>query len=514
MYATVRGIALRGLEGFAVGVEADLQTGLPAFDIVGLPTSSVREAKERVRSAIVNSGFKWPRSRVIISLTPADWRKDGTGLDLPIALAVLAASEQIPLIAQSVVMLGELALDGGLRGFRGLWTAARAALDTGARRVIAPAGDDVNDPPEDDRVYPVATLLEALAALSGLHSPSKRVKPLVKPLVNPSSIVPIFRGDLPDFTDIVGHQTAKRALEVAAAGEHHLLLVGPPGAGKSLLAQSLGSILPELDPAHWTEVRQLYSVAGLRPPSGQARPFRNPHHSVTPQGLFGGGARPHPGEVSLAHRGILFLDEFPEFSRAALEGLRQPLETGLITLSRAAYACTFPSAFQLIAAMNPCPCGYWGTSLRACTCDSRALDRYRAKLSGPLLDRMDMTLWIDPIPPAELLRASPGPEVNSADVRERVNRARLFRARRASESTMPNGKSSEQNGSSPRAWAKSYRMGSEAYGLLFASAEKMRLSPRSLHRIIRVSRSIADLDAESDIHSNHVAEALQYRFYS
>lgn len=500
MYATVHGIALRGLEGFVIGVEADLQNGLPNFELVGLPASSVREARERVRSALVNSGYEWPRKRIVVSLAPADWRKDGTGLDLPIAVAVLIASEQIPMVGDGTILLGELALDGSLHSFRGLWTAARKALSSGADTVLAPQDSEFDSVPEDPRIVGVSSVSAAVRFLRSGDRPPAPPRP-VQPLRADGALA---KG--PDLSEIAGQRQAKRALEIAAAGGHHLLFTGPPGGGKSLLAASLARLLPELSEDEWTEVRQVYSIAGLNAPPERSRPFRTPHHTITPQGLLGGGGQPRPGEVSLAHLGVLFLDEFPEFSRATLEGLRQPLETGEITVSRAAYSCTFPGRFQLIAAMNPCPCGHLGSSTGTCTCETGTIQRYRAKLSGPLLDRIDLSLWIEPVPVPELLAASLQPTEPSGTVRQRVEAARAFRALRTDHGfAVDTGR--------PQQWLNSYKMDGKAWNLLIHSGERFRLSVRGLRKIAQVARTAADLELSEFIQEGHVAEALLFRTY-
>jgi len=509
MFTVVQGIALRGLQGYRVGVEADLGPGLPAFEIVGLPASSVREAKERVRSAIVNSGFAWPRKRIVVNLTPSDWRKDGTGLDLPIAVAVLAASEQIAPLPSDVAFLGELALDGQVRTYRGLWTAMICAMELGSRRIILPLGADLDVPRTmNSELLPTPSLIASLAcgrgeSISGYGIPTRAAATRVAA----STKVDERRVDM---CEVAGQETVKRALEIAAAGRHHILLSGHPGAGKSMLAERLATLLPALSDGQSLQVRQIYSVAGMESTlSLYAPPFRTPHYSVSLQGLLGGGANPMPGEVSLAHQGVLFLDEFPEFSRAALEGLRQPLETRSITLSRSSYHYSFPADFQLIAAMNPCPCGYRGSSSgRLCTCDHRQLERYRAKLSGPIMDRIEMTVWVDSLDISTMMTDDRDKRETSEVIRERVIRARAFAQDRDCVATPQ-----QTTPRTPAQVLADLVMEQDARTLLFSCAQKASLSARSLFKVARVARTIADLCEQQTVRKENVVEALLYRFY-
>jgi len=491
MLAQVRSYTLFGLDAVPVTVEVDVSPGLPSYALVGLPDKAVEESRERVRAALKNAGFPYPQARVVVNLAPAELRKEGSHFDLPIALGLLAAQGVVPLESLSgLAVAGELGLDGSLRPVPGAVNLALGALAEGKRLLLPLESAKEAALVEGVEVWGAESLLQAVAYLKGEEAP-QRAEP-----EDPAVLLEAL-----DLRDVKGQAKAKRALEIAAAGYHHLLMVGSPGSGKTMLARRLPFLLPPLSQEAALEVSRIHSAAGqalkglLRNP-----PFRAPHHTVSYAGLIGGGAIPKPGEVSLAHRGVLFLDEFPEFSRDALEALRQPLEDGVVTVARAKASLTFPARFLLVAAMNPCPCGWYGDPERACTCTPASRQRYVGKISGPLLDRFDLVVEVPRLTPAELARA---PEGESTEVvRERVLRAR---ERMLARQGRPNGELAgkalrEHVGLTP---------GAEA--LLQAAAKKMLLSARSYDRLLRVARTVADLMASERVEEVHVAEALSYR---
>ncbi|MFN3705906.1 MAG: YifB family Mg chelatase-like AAA ATPase [Thermoflexales bacterium] len=505
MLAKVHSCAVIGLEGHVVEVEVDSGRGLANFTLVGLPDAAVKESSERVRSAIRNSGFSFPTNRLTVNLAPADLRKIGPSYDLPIALGVLMASEQLPNhVLDGAMVLGELALDGSVRHVRGVLPITAFAQAQGFRRMIVPqadAGEAALVPGiEVIGVQSLVELVEGLTGRRALH-PAQPL-PLAPPDASDNTLFPIT-----DFAEIRGQEVAKRALEVAAAGGHNVLMIGSPGAGKTLLARALPGILPELTWEEALDVTRIYSVADLLPPNTpliQTRPFRAPHHTISHAGMIGGGKFPRPGEVSLAHRGVLFLDELPEFDARTLEVLRQPIEDKVVCISRAAGTLTFPASFQLVAAMNPCKCGWYGDPVRPCTCTPAQISQYRKRISGPLLDRIDIHLEVRRVDFDKLIYARPAEP--SAAIRARVQAARARQLRRFA------GTSLTCNADMGVAEVRRFcELDETGRNLLRAATNQMQLSARAVHRVLKVARTIADLAGSEHISPTHLAEALQYR---
>ena len=491
--AVLHSRALSGFDAPEVTVEVHLANGLPSFTIVGLPDTEVKESRDRVRAALVNSRFEFPARRITVNLAPAELPKESGRFDLPIALGILAASHQLEADGFSKYeFAGELSLTGELRPVRGALAMTWRVARDGRAFVLPPVSADEAALVDGASVYQAGSLLDVCAHLAGMQ-------PLPRPADQPIVIPPNY----PDLAEVKGQAQAKRALEVAAAGGHSVLMVGPPGTGKSMLAMRFPGLLPPMNSEEALESAALASLGsgGFRPESWKQRPFRAPHHSASRVALVGGGSDPRPGEISLAHNGVLFLDELPEFDRRVLEALREPLESGRVTISRAARQAEYPARFQLIGAMNPCPCGYLGHFSGKCRCTPDQVARYRSRLSGPLLDRIDIQIEVPALREDELVHHA-GRGENSAQVQERVGRARAQQLERQ-------GKNNTQL--SPREVERFCAAGDEANALLKKAIVKLHLSARAYHRVLKLARTIADLSGEATIGVSHVAEAIQYR---
>ena len=504
MLACTNSCAMVGLEGYIIRVEVDLSPGVPKFNMVGLPDTAVQEAKERVRAALRNSGCEFPMRRITVNLAPADLKKEGPAYDLPIAVGILLSSGQIESAPADTVFLGELSLDGSLRHTNGILTMVSVARDQGFKSVFVPAVDAGEASlVEDITVYPTPTLDAVVRHLRG--------EDLIEPMQGDgwaqcTSSLACWQNQT-DLAHIKGQEHAKRALEVAAAGFHNLLFSGPPGSGKTLLARCLPSILPRMAPQEALEVTKIYSVKGAlqsENPLMLQRPFRSPHYTISNAGLVGGGRTLRPGEITLSHRGVLFLDELPEFNHSALESLRQPLEDKVVTISRVSGSVTYPASFMMVAAMNPCPCGFHNHPVKECTCSSSTVARYQKKISGPLMDRVDVFVEVPPVEYDKLVESSDGED--SSGPRQRVEQAREVQRDRFKE----NGFLCNSEMGPAQVW-QYCDLEDGAKSLLQTAAQRLTLSARAFHRVLKVSRTIADLDGAEIITVPHLAEALQYR---
>lgn len=499
MFAKVKSYGVFGMDSFAVEVEADLSQGLPRFDVVGLPDTAVKESRERVRASIKNCLFEYPKSRITVNIAPADIKKEGSVYDLPIFIAILCATVQIKQNINDFAFIGELSLNGEIRPCTGVLPMVLKARECRTGAVFVPF-DNMAE----------ASVVNGIDVL-----PAKNVFDVIKHINGEKLIEPCYKAverqkreyNTLDFEDVKGQLNAKRALEIAAAGGHNCIMIGPPGTGKSMLSKRIPSILPEMTFEEQLETTKIYSIAGELPSDKRLiteRPFRSPHHTISPQGLAGGGAVPRPGEVSLAHNGVLFMDEFPEFDRRSKESLRQPLEDGKITIARTVGTVSYPSDLMVVAAMNPCPCGFFGHPTRQCTCTDAARKRYQDRISGPILDRIDLHVEVEPVDYEQL--SSKEKAESSADIRERVEKARAIQRKRFE------GTGIACNAKMSPKMTKDYCvLTPQASKLLKLSFEKLGLSARAYDKILRISRTIADLAGSENIELDHVAEAVQYR---
>ena len=499
MFSMVKSAGIFGINSYMLEIEADVSGGMPAFDVVGLPDTAVKESRDRVRAAIKNCGYKFPTGRITVNLAPADKKKEGAVYDLPILVSILIASKQLECDTSDCAFLGEVSLDGQVRSINGIIAMVIAAKQSGIKEIFIPF-DNASEGAavEGINVYGVKSIKELIDHLTGFTklTPAQPIPPQEDPL-----------NAMLDFSEVKGQVLAKKALEIAAAGGHNLLMIGPPGSGKSMLAKRLPTILPSMTFDESIETTKIHSVAGIldkNHPLVTTRPFRSPHHTVSSVGLSGGGTVPKPGEISMAHNGVLFLDELPEFKRDAMEALRQPLEDGTVTVTRASGSVTYPSNIILIAAMNPCPCGYYGHPSKPCTCSQNTVHKYLGKISGPLLDRLDLHIEVPPVDYKSLSDKATGE--TSAQIRERVNRARAIQVERYK------GTGINCNAQlTPSLLRKHCVMTDEASAYLSRSFDAMGLSARAYDRILKVARTIADLKGNNEIQKDDIGTALRFR---